>query len=119
MLIFSAVHFAGLLGGIKLPDLPLTVPRSYLLVKNGFWMVISIIASFALFTGRRWAVQFTRGSALVFGLWYWVDRTFIMHSDFTRESWPIAAFTTGALLVVLFGLTSRVSVRDYFRESEE
>ncbi|NIS78883.1 MAG: hypothetical protein GTO14_01355 [Anaerolineales bacterium] len=118
VLTFSAIHVAGLWAGINLPDLPLTVPRSYLLIKNGFWAVIGVFAAIALFTGRQWAIRFTRWSAVLFGIWYWIDRVFIMHSDFTRRSWPMAAIVTGAILVVLFGITSRVSVRNYYLESK-
>ena len=117
VLTYSAIQIAGLWTGLSLPDLNLSVSRGYLFLKNGVWGLIGIFPTAALFFGWPRALQWTRGVALLIGIWYWIDRWLCVRSDFTRRSWPAAAISTVVIIVVIFWITYRKTVQAYYREN--
>lgn len=107
----------GLVAGLSLPDLSLSVPRGYLFLKNGVWGLTGAFTAAVLFFGWSRALQWSRAVVLLFGIWYWIDRVAWMRSDFTRKSWPLALSITLVMISVTFWITSRKSVQAYFREN--
>lgn len=116
MLTFSAVQFAGLTAGFALPDLPLSVPKWYLFIKNGIWALASLLAAAGLFFGRKWAPSFTRWGIVLITIWYWVDRLILVQSDFAKKSWPMAVTLILAIVLSLFWVLNRRSLRYFYLE---
>lgn len=101
-----------------LPELPLTVPKTYLLFKNGLWALTGLTLAVGLFLGKPWALKTVRWTAAGIGVWYWLDRVLFTRSDFARSSWPMAVIVTCVILMALLWTTRRQSVREYYRESK-
>ena len=117
MLTYSAIQIIGLMAGLSLPDLNLSVPRGYLFLKNGVWGLIGVFTATVLFFGWPRALQWTRGVVLLIGIWYWIDRLTWMRSDFIQRSWPAAVIVTLTIVIVIFGITFRKSVQAYYWEN--
>jgi hypothetical protein len=101
-LIVSAIGWLRLVAGLRLPDLPLTVPRWYIPLSGGCLAVLAMIAAASLFLGARWAPAFTLSVATALSAWYWADRLLLAHSDYARVTWPAAAFVNLILLAWIF-----------------
>jgi hypothetical protein len=106
----------GFAAGLRLPELPLIVPRWYLWLKNALWGLGSLIAAIALFFGQTWAPSLTRWLAGVLIGWYWFDRLLLAQSEFAQHTWPLAIAITVLVAACLLWILSRRSVRGFFRE---
>ena len=108
---------SGLVAWFSLPDLPYSVPPSYLFVRNSLWGAWGILAAFGAFFGKTWAPRLIGwgGSAIV--VWYWVDRLFLAQSDYSRSNWPISAIVTVLIMASVGWVLSRPVVRSYFQEN--
>jgi hypothetical protein len=111
------MFFSGLIVGLRLPDLPFSVPRGYLVIRNALWGLVCMIGAAALFSGRAWAPRLVRLFALGLTIWYWVDRLIWSETLFDRQTRPISALLTLLILGLLFGILNRPSVRAYFGEN--
>ncbi|MBE9479511.1 MAG: hypothetical protein IMY80_06050 [Chloroflexi bacterium] len=110
------MQFAGLTAWVTLPDIPISVPKSYLLLKNVLWGSVSLIAAVALFFRCRWAPKLTYIGAIAYAVWLWIDRLLLQRSDFASSSFP---FTFGAMtlcFLIVIWILSRPSVRQYYEE---
>lgn len=115
MLIFSAVHVAAVLAWFALPDLPFTVPRGYLLIKNVIWALAGSVAAVALFVGAPWSLPLARLGAIGIPLWFLTDRALLAQGDLSRRSFPLAAVGVLAGAALAWWLLSRPSVKVYLR----
>ncbi|MCK4741317.1 MAG: hypothetical protein KAS80_03445 [Anaerolineales bacterium] len=119
VLTFSVMQFAGLTAWFTLPDLPTSVPKGYLFMKNGFWGSVGLIAAMALFFGRNWAPKLTYIGAIAYAAWLWIDRLLLQRSDYASSSFP---FTFGAMtlcFLIVIWILSRPSVHQYYEEQNE
>lgn len=113
------MQFAGLTAWFTLPDLPASVPKSYLFLKNSFWGGVGLIAAMALFFRRIWAPKLTYIGAIAYAIWLWIDRLLLQRSDYAGSSFP---FTFGAMtlcFLITIWILSRPSVRQYYEEQNE
>jgi hypothetical protein len=115
VLIFSAVQFVGVFAWFSLPDLSLTVPRSYLLLKNLFWGIVSLIAGVGLIIGQGWALPFSRWGAVAFAAFQLFDFIVLRSSQFARQARTINISATLGTVALLFWLMSRPRVESFFR----
>lgn len=110
------MQFVGIAAWFTLPDIPISVPKGYLLLKNVFWGSVSLIAAVALFIRCSWAPKLTYIGAIAYAAWLAIDHLLFQRSDFASSSFP---FTFGAMtlcfLIVIWVLT-RPSVRRYYEE---
>ncbi len=115
MLIFSAVHVAAVMAWFALPDLPFTVPRGYLLIKNVIWALAGSVTAVALFVGAPWSLPIARLGVIGVPLWFLADQALLAQGDLSRRSLPLA--TVGVLIVTALAwwLLSRPSVKAYLR----
>jgi len=113
------MQFAGLTAWFTLPDLPTSVPKGYLFLKNGFWGSAGLITAMALFFRRSWAPKLTYIGAIAYSAWLGIDRLLLQRSDYARSSFP---FTFGAMtlcFLIMIWILSRSSVRQYYEEQNE
>jgi hypothetical protein len=110
----SALFLARLLLGLRLPDLPSTVPRWYVPLTGAVWGSAALVTGVGLLAGMRWAAGAARLGATAFAAWAWADRLLLVHTDFALGSWPAAAAITLVALGLTFWALSRPHVRRYF-----
>jgi len=116
VLTLAVFNLGGWLAGLSLPDLPYSVPRAYLLVRNALWATWGGLSAWFAFQGKPGAAGLLRvGGLLVLG-WYWADRLLLARSDYTRNRWPLAAVFTALAVTTVAVILSRPNVRDYFQE---
>jgi hypothetical protein len=114
-LTLAAVFLLRLALGLSLPDLPLTIPRAYLPVTGAVWGGLGLLVGVGLLLGRRWAHRGAAFLAAAFTLWYWLDRLFLVQTDYAARTWPAAALASAILLGLVAYLLTRPSTRWYFR----
>jgi hypothetical protein len=110
----SALFLARFFLGLRLPDLPYTVPRWYLPLTGAVWGSAALVTGVGLLAGMRWAVGVARVGATAFAAWAWADRLLLVHTEFSLRSRPAAAAITLAALGLTFWVLSRPHVRRYF-----
>jgi hypothetical protein len=119
VLTFSVIQFAGLTAWFTLPDLPISVPKGYLLLKNGFWGSVGLIAAMALFFRCSWAPKLTYIGAIAYAVWLWIDRSLLQQSDFANSSFPFTFGVMTLCFLIVIWILSRPSVRQYYEEQNE
>ena len=110
------MQFIGLTAWFTLPDIPISVPKGYLLLKNGFWGSVGLIAAVALFFRCSWAPKLTYIGAIAYAGWLGIDRLLLQRSEFAKSSFP---FTFGVITLcslIVIWILSRPSVRQYYEE---
>ncbi|MES0338743.1 MAG: hypothetical protein ABUK16_01965 [Anaerolineales bacterium] len=116
VLTFSVMQLAGITAWVTLPDIPISVPKGYLLLKNGFWGSVGLIAAVALFFRCSWAPKLTYIGAIAYAGWLGIDRLLLQRSEFAKSSFP---FTFGVITLcslIVIWILSRPSVRQYYEE---
>ncbi len=113
----SALGFARLVLALRLPELPLSVSPSYLVMGGAVWGIVGLALGLGLLRGARWAPGLTRAATLVLAAWYWADRLLLTRSDYLRRSWPAAAAATALLSGAALWVPTRPSVRAFFGET--
>jgi hypothetical protein len=114
-LTLAAIFLVRLALGLSLPDLPLTIPRAYLPVTGAVWGGLGLLVGVGLLLGRRWAYRGAAFLAPALVVWYWLDRLFLVQTDYAARTWPAAALASVFLLGTVAYLLSRPSTRRYFR----
>lgn len=108
---------AGVLGALRLPNLPLAAPRAYLVVRSGLWALWGLAAAAGAFPGRPWAPVLLRWGGVGLAAWYWVDQILLAQSAYSRLGIPLRAATTLLLLALVWWSLSRPAVQRFFEEN--
>jgi len=119
VLTFSVMHIAGFTVWFALPDLPISVPKSYLFLKNGFWGSVGLTCAVALFFGHSCAPKLTYFGAVAYAAWLSIDRLLLQQSDYATSSFPFAIGAVTLCLLLAIWILSRPSVRQYYEEQNE
>jgi hypothetical protein len=117
LFLVGLVYLTRLIGGLSLPELPLTVPRWYPALTGGVWAAAAGGAGWGLLTGQRRAPAFARAAALAFLAWYWADRLLLARSDYARSTLAFSAGVTFIAAGLLFWVLARPAVRSFFGEN--
>lgn len=117
VLTFSAIQFWGLIASLSLPELPLSVPAWYLGLRNFIWGAVALVVAIGLFVGQSWALKGLRWGGVAGVVWFGADRLFWARSDYMRRVLPFSLILSTLLLVAIFWVISRPSVRDFFLEN--
>jgi hypothetical protein len=115
VLIFSAGQFVGVFAWFSLPDLSLTVPPSYLLMKNLAWGLISLVAGIGILFGRRWALPLSIWGAAAYTLFYLFDVCILRSSEYAQQARLFNIVATLGILILFEWLITRPGVQSYFR----
>jgi len=119
VLSLSALYLGRLVLGLRLADLPYTVPRAYVSLSGGVWGALALGTALGLFFGRTWAPRAARAGAFLFAAWYWADRLLFVHTEYARRSWPAAAALTVAGVGFTLWALARPHVNHYFGRSPD
>jgi hypothetical protein len=117
VLIFSAGQYVGIVAWFSLPELSLTVPRGYLLVKNLFWASISLVAGTGLLLGWKWALGLTTWGAIAYATFRIFDLFVLRSSEFALQVRNFSLATTLVILSLLLWAANRPNVKSYFRRN--
>ena len=116
VLILAALQFARLALGLGLPALPLSIPRWYIPLLSAVWGLSAALAAYGLLRGHSWAYTLTCWGSVALAAWYWLDRLWLVRSDYARRTWPIGLVFTLIALGAVFWALSRPVTRKFFRE---
>jgi hypothetical protein len=117
VLIFSAGQFAGIVAWFSLPELSLTVPRSYLLGKNLIWASISLVAGASLFLRWKWAIALTTWGAIAYAAFVIFDLFVLRSSEFALQARNFNLVATLVILSIILWAANRPNVQSYFRRN--
>jgi hypothetical protein len=115
VLIFSAGQFAGVIAWFSLPDISLTVPRSYLLLMNLFWGMISLVAGTGMLFGSSLALPLAKWGAVAFAAFQVFDNLVLRTSQYALRARAFNIAATLGLTIIFLLLLYRPSVHSFFR----
>ncbi len=95
----------------RLPDLPLTIPLSYLTMMGGFWCVVFIICAVSLICFRVWSRWSTLAAVTLYQTHIWINHFLFDASDYARQTRPRDLVLTLFLLALFWGSLSLHKVR--------
>ena len=98
------------------PDLPLSVPPSYLVITGAIWGAAWVGVAVALFTGRRWAPRAMLLVGAAFLLWTWADRLLFVRSEYALRTLPFGLAVTLLAVALVLVVLRRPAVRRFFGE---
>ncbi len=116
VLIFAAAQITRLAAGLRLPDLPYTIPAWYFPATGGLWALLALLAAAALYRRMSWGPTLTAWISCGYALWYWVDRLWLAHTDYNRSTWPFALCVTVVSLAAVLLILNLQSTKRYYRE---
>ncbi len=119
VLTFSAVQFIGLSAWFRLPDLALTVPGWYLPGKSLVWGIAALVGSVGLFSGKPWSTGVLRWLAILYLLWFWVDRLIVRSASFGRQALPLYGTLISLACLLILWMLGWESTRAYVEEPLE
>lgn len=103
----------------RLPDLPLTIPLSYLTAMGGFWFVVFVICTVGLVCFRTWGRQSTLAAVTLYQAHVWINHLLFDASDYARQTRPRDLALTLLLLALFWGsLSMRGIQRTFVKENE-
>lgn len=117
VLIFAIAHLAALIVADGLQQVEISVPPAYLYGKTLVWLAAGLVSAIGLFTGRRWAPNFTKWLAVIYTLWYWVDRATLAASRQALHGWGLSALAMGLIVVLIWWSLSRADILRFFRST--
>ncbi len=105
----AAVYTWGVLAVIGITPGPL-----YLATSGAIWGLALLVAAAGLFFRQRWAPIYSRISAVVLALAYWVDRLAFTHAADAQANWPFMAGVTVFFLAFVFSVLSLDRQKRFF-----
>jgi len=97
-----------------LPDLPLTVPLTYLAAMGGFWGLIFVVCTVGLVRFRPWGRWGTMAAVTLYEIHVWVNHLLFDGSDYARQTRPRDLLLTMLLLALVWVSLNLHSVRKTF-----
>jgi glucan phosphoethanolaminetransferase (alkaline phosphatase superfamily) len=88
----------------------------YMIVSGAFWGIAGLLIGWGLWSGRSWAPRVTRWVALLFAIFYWVDRLFVQTAAGQSANTVFVVVMTVVLLGWIYWILSRLRTRLFFGE---
>ncbi len=98
-----------------LPDLPLTVPLTYLAAMGGFWGAAFCACAVGLVRFRPWGWWGTLTATTLYEAHAWANHLLFDVSDYARQTRPRDLLLTALLLAIVWGLLNWPSIRKEFK----
>jgi hypothetical protein len=103
----------------RLPDLPLTIPLSYLTAMGGFWFVVFVVCAVGLACFCTWGRWSTLAAVTLYQTHVWVNHLLFDASDYARQTRPRDLMLTLLLLVSFWvSLNLRRIRRTFVKENQ-
>jgi hypothetical protein len=99
-----------------LPELPLTVPLTYVAVMGGLWGLVFLACAAGLARFRRWGRWGTLVAVTLYQIHVWVNHLLFDASDYARQTRPRDALLTALLLAFTWGSLNLHRIRMVFKE---
>lgn len=96
-----------------LTSLSMSVSPAYLAISGAIWVLIGIALIWILWRGQPSAPRILQVVAVIYGLYYWLDR-WLLTVSILRERWPFALLMTALGLIFIFVALTRPKVRTFF-----
>jgi len=98
-----------------LPDLPMTVPLTYLAAMGGFWGLIFVVCAAGLVRFHPWGRWGTLAAMTLYQVHAWINHLLFDASDYARQTWSRDLALTLLLLIPTWALLNWPSIRKEFR----
>jgi hypothetical protein len=102
-----------------LPDLPLTVPLSYLAAMGGFWCAVFITCAVGLVCFCTWGRWSTLAAVTLYQAQVWINHLVFDVSDYAHQTRPRDLALTLFLLASFWGSLSLRGIRKTFVKENE
>lgn len=96
-----------------LSSIAISISPLYLALSGALWFLTGSVLIWMTWRAKPTAPKMMRAFAVVYGLYYWVDRWLLTVSTL-RERWPFAVLMTIIGLAFVFIVLSRPKVTDFF-----
>jgi hypothetical protein len=117
-LVFGIVNLARMVVAIcygrVLPDLPMTVSWSYLMVMGALWGAAFVCCGIGLILSRRWARWATLAVVTLYEARVWVDHLAFDASDYARRARLLDLSVTASVLAVYWVVLNLPRIRSRF-----
>ena len=110
---FNLLRFVVSLQQWDFLDSLLSVHPLYITVTGLVWALVGFILTWGLWFGKGWSVRGTQGAAILFSLYFWLDRLLVA-SDGNRYNWPFAMVMNIVLVVLVFWILSNRKAKAFF-----
>ncbi len=92
----QALSYWGMLLSLGEPVLPLS-----LAVSGVIWAVVGLVCAIGLWFKHIWAAWLSVCSAVLFSIWYWLDRMLLTRSEVAQVNLVFAILTTVMVLFIV------------------
>jgi len=92
-------------------------PVLYLALIGLGWGLIGTALLWGLVLGRSWAPNLTRAAALLYTIYYWLDRLLVADSTYITTRWPFTLGINIALLVLTLWVLARPKTQLFFQNN--
>jgi hypothetical protein len=92
----------------------LSIPPAYLVINGLVWGAAGLPLAWGLWRGKPWAPRLFWVVALVYTLFYWIDRLWLAGYPERNADWPFAAGANLVLLVWCAWILWRAKVKGFF-----
>jgi hypothetical protein len=110
---FNLLRFVVSLQQREFLDSLLTVHPLYITATGLVWAVVGFALTWGLWFGKGWSVRGTQAAALLYSLYFWLDRLLVASND-SRYNWPFAGIVNVLLVVLIFWILSNRKAKAFF-----
>jgi hypothetical protein len=115
---FAVINLLRALNGVRLwgflSELPLAVSPLYLVLTGGLWSVLLLRLAWWVWQGDPRTPAMVKTVSVVYVLYYWAERIFLMTSPLRFTSWPFLVVVSAGLAFSFFEIFRYDSVKSFF-----
>ena len=100
---------------VRLPDLPLTAPLTYLAAVSVFWGLVFVVCTVGLVRFRPWGRWGTLAAVTLYQVHTWTNHLLFDANDYAYQTWPRDLALTLLLLTLTWALLNWPSIRKEFK----
>jgi hypothetical protein len=100
---------------VLLPDLPMTMPLTYLAGSSGFWGLVFVICTVGLVRFHRWGRWATLAAVVLHEVHVWINHLLFDANDYAFQTRPRDLVLTLLLLILICGPLNLPDIRKVFK----